>query len=351
MHFMRHLPRNLLLFDEKYAIIIYFTYLKVWMHKMKYTYIASMFAVLMVFGGCDSTPSTALGTLERNSILIKATASELITQMPISEGSPVKEGDVIVQLDDRRQLLLIKKASANLANAEANLLKLQQGARPEELASARARVNGAKSQWQETRKSFDRAATLTAKNLAGKADLDKAESLRDAALAQLNQAEEALRLLTKGTREEELQQAEAQVDLAKAQLELEQQALEELTLRATRSGYLDYLPKHLGDRAAVGETLGVLLDNLAPYARVYIPEPYRIKLRVGMQFNVHIDGRNEALQGKLRWVANEPSFTPYFALNSNDRARLVYAAELDLPDTENSLPSGLPVQVELPNHE
>ena len=48
--------------------------------------------------------------------------------------------------------------------------------------------------------------------------------------------------------------------------------------------------------------------------------------------------------GHLRWIATDPAFTPYYALNSSDRARLVYLAEFDLDDADQ-LPSGVPAQV------
>jgi HlyD family secretion protein len=63
---------------------------------------------------------------------------------------------------------------------------------------------------------------------------------------------------------------------------------------------------------------------------------------------VHVDGAEESFTGRVRWIAQEPAFTPYYALNSSERSRLVYLAEVQLPDTAANLPAGLPVQVELP---
>jgi HlyD family secretion protein len=54
------------------------------------------------------------------------------------------------------------------------------------------------------------------------------------------------------------------------------------------------------------------------------------------------------MQGKIRSIANEPAFTPYFALNQKERSRLVYLAEIELAKTENKIPAGLPVQWVMP---
>lgn len=304
----------------------------------------------LLLSGCgNNNANLALGTLERDRVVLKATAAEIITQLPVAEGSQVKAGDLLIQLDDRRQLALVAKAKASLASAEANLNKLQNGARPEDIAAARSQVKGAEAQLQEAQKTFERAETLVSKKLAGAAELDSARAKRDSAQAQLEQARENLLLLTNGTREEDLQQAEAQVALAKAALELEQHSLSELGIRATRDGLLDHLPKHLGERTSVGEAVVTLLDSGAPYARIYVPETHRIGLTAGQELTIHVDGLKEPQMGKLRWISQDAAFTPYFALNSTDRAKLVYLAEVQLPDSAAALPSGLPVQVELPH--
>jgi HlyD family secretion protein len=59
---------------------------------------------------------------------------------------------------------------------------------------------------------------------------------------------------------------------------------------------------------------------------------------------VAVDGIEKPLWGTLRWIATDPAFTPYYALNAGDRARLVYLAEFDLEDGQQ-LPTGVPAQV------
>jgi HlyD family secretion protein len=113
---------------------------------------------------------------------------------------------------------------------------------------------------------------------------------------------------------------------------------------ATRDAYLDSLPWHVGERVTLGATLAVLLANDRPYARVYVPEPWRARLYVGDRRPVKVDGVDRPLTGVLRWIATEPAFTPYYALNASDRARLVYLAEFDLEDGTD-LPTGVPAQV------
>ena len=53
------------------------------------------------------------------------------------------------------------------------------------------------------------------------------------------------------------------------------------------------------------------------------------------------------LDGRVRWVANEAMFTPYFALTERDRGHLTYAAKIDIETDGDRLPDGVPVSVEL----
>lgn len=300
--------------------------------------------LLLLVGCAEGGQDEALGTLERDRIVLKATADEIVISEPIPEGTMVAEGTLLVQLDDSRQRALVAKAEAEVARAAARLEELRNGARPEEIAVATARVNGARAEVVEAEASYARAKTLLEQKLASQAALDRALAVRDAAEAKLESAQEELLRLTNGTRQEQLDQGAAALQAAEAQLALEQHRLSELSVVATRDAYLDSLPWHVGERVTLGATLAVLLANDRPYARVYVPEPWRARLYVGDRRPVKVDGVDRPLTGVLRWIATEPAFTPYYALNASDRARLVYLAEFDLEDGTD-LPTGVPAQV------
>ncbi|MBV1931508.1 MAG: HlyD family efflux transporter periplasmic adaptor subunit [Porticoccaceae bacterium] len=305
--------------------------------------------VLVLLSACDSRDeNVALGTLERDRIAHTATVNEVVTSLPVAQGSLVSKGTMLVQLDDTQQKARIAKAEAEVVQAEVNLEKLRNGAREEEVAAARARVAGAKAALVESEANYKRAKNLVKRKLSSQASLDQSLAARDAALANLQTAQEHLRELTNGTREEDLRIAEASLDAVIAILASENKKLADLTIIATRDGILDNLPWNLGERVSSGSPLAIVLAGKAPYARIYVPEPYRVKIKVGDKMAVHVDGLEQAITGELRWVSSEPAFSPYYALNQDERSRLMYLAEVQLPDSEAHLPNGVPAQVELP---
>ncbi len=286
----------------------------------------------------------ALGTLERERVVLKTTASEIITNESISEGQLVKQGDEILRLDDKRQTALLARAQAQLAITEAQFEKLRNGARIEDIDVAKSKVNGAKAVLISAQKEYERNRKLKKQGLIPQGTLDKSLAAKDSAKANFRTTTEQLLALTNGTRKEDLDQAQASVAAAQAQLNLEKIRLSELVIKATRDGYLDSLPYHVGERVNAGSAVAVVLLDDSPYARVYVPEAWRIKLKVGDKLTVRVDGLDKELNGTLRWIDSSPSFTPYYALNAEDRSRLVYVAEVDLLDNPE-LPSGIPAQV------
>lgn len=308
-----------------------------------------LFIFSLILSGCTNDSSTLiLGTLERDRIVLSATSPEIIVEVLIPEGSRVTEGDLILRLDDQKQQSVVASAQAEVERAEAYLAGLNSGARPEEIAAARAQVASQKALYTEARKSYERISVLVERNMLTQSDLDTALAKQNSLSANLQNAKDKLQLLLQGTRIETLEQAEASLAKAIAALQLEQQKLDELSLYATRDSWLDSLPRHKGERVTAGAPLAVLLADKVPYARIYIPEPIRTRVSVGDKLTVHIDGIDRIYTGTLRRVALDPAFTPHYALNEKERSQLVYLAEVQLPPPAAELPTGIPVQVELP---
>lgn len=299
--------------------------------------------------GCNERENTrALGTLERDRIAHTATANEIIIKLPVLPGSVVKAGDLLVELDSQLQQAQVAKAKAKVAQAEANLDKLIQGAREEELAAARAKVDGAKANVVESEANYLRAKNLAESNLTSQANLSRTLAMRDESSAKLEAAKEELKQLTNGTRIEDLTAAEAELAAAVAEHNSELRILDDLSVVSTRDGILDNLPWNLGERVTKGSPIAIVLAGEAPFARVYIPETHRVKIKLEDSLTVYVDGLEQSIIGKVRWISNESAFSPYYALNQEERSRLMYLAEIQLPTSASELPSGLPAQVELP---
>ena len=90
--------------------------------------------VIALLGCQNDDNGKALGTLERDRISFSSTASEIIRELPVQEGTSVKTGDVLVRLDTKRHEAVLAHAIAEEAKASAYLLRLTNGERPEDIA-------------------------------------------------------------------------------------------------------------------------------------------------------------------------------------------------------------------------
>lgn len=308
----------------------------------------AIMAAALLTGCPDTERPLALGTLERDRVALTATVAQLVVALPVAEGSPVTKGTLLVQLSDGQQRAEVERAKAQVSRSKAHLQQLRNGPRRQDIAAARAQVAGREADLREAQITAERNQELIARKAVSQAEVDRTRALRDAASARLDEAKENLDELLAGTRPEQIAQAEAELSADEAALAHQQALLAELRIVATRDGVLDSLPWNLGERVTVGSPVAIILAGKAPYARVYVPEPYRVKINKGDTLKVHVDGLDRTFDGTVRWISSDPAFTPYYALNASDRARLMYLAQVELPDSAAMLPNGVPAQVEMP---
>jgi HlyD family secretion protein len=81
---------------------------------------------------------------------------------------------------------------------------------------------------------------------------------------------------------------------------------------------------------------------------VFVPASQRVDVATDTPATVRVYGSEREWAGRVRFVAAEAAFTPYYALNERDRSRLSYLAEVELTDADAAaLPVGVPVEVVL----
>ncbi|HET6432117.1 HlyD family secretion protein [Dyella sp.] len=305
-------------------------------------------AAALALAACSRSAPQALGTIEYDRIALPAAAAERIVRIDVGEGDTVTAGQPLLQLDPARTQAQLAAAQAQVAEQRERLNELQAGPRREDIARARASLAAAQAQAREAHAYYARLKPLQGRNYVAAAELDRARATAGSAEGEVAAATAALDALVHGTRPEQLAQAQSALAAAQAQADAERVTLDKLSVAAPRAGRIDSLPYKLGDQAPVGAPVAILLAGDAPYARVYIPEPQRTRVRVGSRVRVFVAGRSRALTGVVRMVRSEPAFTPYYALIGDDATRLSYLAEVTLDADARDLPAGLPVRVELP---
>jgi multidrug efflux pump subunit AcrA (membrane-fusion protein) len=102
-----------------------------------------------------------------------------LVSLPVDVGTEVKKGDVIASIDPRDYQAALDSAQGNLARAQANLLAMERGARPEEIERLKAAVAQAEASYQQALAEFERNAELLPEGAVSKSDYDISLARRD----------------------------------------------------------------------------------------------------------------------------------------------------------------------------
>lgn len=302
-------------------------------------------------GGDGDAARGVVGELASDRIELIAETNEPILEYLVSEGESVSAGDVILRQDATRATARLAEAEAVAGEARARLDELVRGPRKEHILQARANLDGAERDADFRRVEFERARDVHEKGLASPELLDRTQAALDAAEANLELRRAQLQEQLAGTTIEELAQAEQALRQAEARRDLLRVDVERLELRAPVDGLFDSRLFEPGERPPAGSPVAVMLAGTQPYARVYVPEELRVRVIPGLDTRILVDGLESPLPGRVRWIASEAAFTPYFALTEHDRGRLSYLAKIDIVEERERLPDGVPVVVELANPE
>ena len=306
-------------------------------------------AGVLVLTACERSDNSSriVGELASDRIELTAEVAEPITGILVAEGASVTAGQVLMRQDSARATARLAEAEAALGQAQARLDELVRGPRSEQISAARAAVEGAADELNFRRSDYTRVQEIYKKNLASDELLDRAKAALDAAIANDKLRRAQLQELLTGTTIEELAQAENAVKQAAARRDLAAVDLARHDITAPIDGIVDSRLFELGERPSPGQAVMVMLGGDQAYARVYVPEQLRVQVTPGLETTIHVDGLAEPVRGRVRWVAAEAAFTPYYALTERDRGHLTYLAKIDLIEARDRLPDGVPVEVDL----
>ncbi len=165
-----------------------------------------------------------------------------VAEIMVEEGEQVAEGEALARLDTRDLDLRVSQAEAALAQAQADLDKLLEGATAEEIAEAEAQIAQAQGQLREVQ------GSVTAQ------DIQSAQAGVQEARARLNEARARLTRLQAGPETTQVESARARVDQARAALQDTRNRLSAAKVNA---------------ELQIEQTANELRDQQADYSRIY----------------------------------------------------------------------------------
>ncbi|AXY68325.1 efflux RND transporter periplasmic adaptor subunit [Thermosynechococcus sichuanensis E542] len=239
----------------------------------------------------------------------------LLAALYVEQGDQVEAGQIIARMDNRDEQAQLAQAQANLADAIARRDRVLAGNRAEEIAQAEAQVRAAATRAQLAQERLKRNEWLAAEGAIPRDTLDELRANRDSAIANLNEAQKRLQLLQRGSRPEEIRQAEAAVVAAQAQVQAARAALEDTIIRAPFTGIITQKYANPGafvtptttasaTTSATSTSIVAIAEGLEILAEV--PEVDIGQVLVGQPVEIRADAYpGETFEGRVRLVAPE----------------------------------------------
>lgn len=293
------------------------------LHQGRIGWVAAALGIALA-AGCDRAPKPdAYGSFEADEVVVGAETSGVLQWFGADEGQRLAAGAPVATVDTAQLVLERAQVAARRASTDA---RAREAAR---------QIDALRVQSEIARRQYDRMRRLHEEQAA-------TDEQRD-------QAERDVRVL------------EAQVEAARAQhrsVSLESSSFDahvaqiEDRIRKSRvrnpiSGTVLATYADRGEFVQTGQPLYKIaaLDSLV--LRAYVAETDLARVKLGQAARVAIDqGRiRRELTGKVTWVSPEAEFTPTPIQTREERADLVYAVKIQVPNPDGAIKIGMPADV------
>ncbi|MBZ5617839.1 MAG: efflux RND transporter periplasmic adaptor subunit [Acidobacteriia bacterium] len=232
----------------------------------------------------------------------------------VDKGDHVKEGQVVVRLEDDEYQAQLEQARGQLATLQAKLDEGLHGSRPEEIAQAQANLDAAKADLVNAKVTLDRTQPLVRDGVMSRQALDDAQARHDSAIHKVNSLQKGYDLVKLGPRQEEIDSMRGQVQQAKGTVAYAETNLANTIIRAPVTGTIleravekgEFVTtSFVGDRGAKGYVVSLAdLDDLE--VELDISQNDFAKLRLGQRGIVTTDAfQDRKYEGFIKELSPE----------------------------------------------
>lgn len=275
---------------------------------------------------CSDDEPDAFGNFEATEVVVSPQASGQLLWFTPTEGVPLPAG-AIVGVVDTTQLALERQQV--IAQREAT------GAR---MAEVNRQIGVLAVQRQISARTYERTRRLFAEQAATAQQLDQAERDYRVLGAQIEAARAQQQSVAK-----EVAASDARVDQIRDRITKSR-------ITNPQKGTVLTTYARTGEIVQTGQPLYKIAQLDTLILRAYITEGQLTSVRLGARVQVRVDrgkGQLMTMPGVVSWVSSKAEFTPTPVQTRDERADLVYAIKVNVPNPNGALKIGMPADVQL----
>lgn len=296
-----------------------------------------------------ATGLTLYGNVDIRTVNLAFNDSGRISRLLVEEGSLVRKGQLLAELDPARFEAVVQQARGMLAVHQQSLALLVAGNRPQQIAEAQATLDGARAALQNATQTYQRQKALAKSHLVPQQSADNALEALKSARAAYDAARQVLDLQREGSRKESIAAARGQVEADRGTLMLAERELSDTRLYAPADGVVQTRVQEVGDMASPQTPVLTLALVNPVWARVYVPETELGRIASGMRAKIQSDSfPGQSFPGWIGFVSPTAEFTPKSVQTTELRTELVYRARIYACNDAGKLRLGMPVTVHVP---
>ena len=280
------------------------------------TLLTALFLPLLLFSCSNGSGEyDATGSFEATEIIVSSQANGGILELTVEEGEQLEAGQIVGQIDSTQ--LYLQKMSL-LSNAEG--IRSQQPDIHKQTAAIQQQI-------RTLEKERARVKNLLAANAATQKQLDDIES-------QIEVQEKQL-LASTSTLEKSSKNISAQSSTLEIQIAQLNDQLEKTQIISPISGTVLNRYAEAGELATMGTPLFKIADTSTLYLRAYVTNDQLAQIKLNDEVTVRVDngeGNMKTYRGRINWISDKSEFTPKTIQTKNERANLVYALKIAVPN-------------------
>ncbi|MGD8603773.1 MAG: efflux RND transporter periplasmic adaptor subunit [Anaerolineales bacterium] len=288
----------------------------------------------------------ASGFLEARVYRVVSLVEGRVTSVEVAAGDEITQGQELVNLDLAGLESQRQAAAAALAQAEADLDRLERAPTQADverltadLKAAQVDLLTAETALNQLEDAYGGGEPPDRLSVPAQTAVDSAQAGVDLAQARLDQAQA-------GARTEELRAAQAAVQEAQAHLNMAELQLEYASGVSPVDGVVQQVGLRAGEEAAPGTLIATVADTRQLFVIIYLDQDQVARLEIGDDAEVSVDAYpGDVFQGQVSWIAEEAQFTPSTVQTEEERISLVFAVRIEIDNTEGRLIAGLPSDV------
>jgi len=313
-----------------------------------------------------------IGVTDGNEVIVSPQITGRMIHLTVDEGSVVKKGDLIAELDPT-------ELEANLAAAKANVVSLEEQVKESRhnytwtndqtdaslsqaravMTSTKAQLEQAKAQLWRDQTDFDRTEKLFEEGVAAAQDRDHADATLRASKANVKSLEDsvkaqeaALGVAQANRKQVDVRQSEiattiAQLEQARATAAQVETQLGYTKIYAPLDGIVSVRVAKQGEVVSQGSPIVVVVDIDHLWVRADVEESYIADVSFGQTLKVKLPS-GDYVDGTVFFKGPENDFATQRDVSRTKRDITTFAIKVAIPNPERRLFTGMTATVMLP---